>query len=185
MELLLREQQQKRRLLMARQEQDAAMEGQKRSSVEGIPARETPKPSQPSSLSLQDRQMQLLLLEQQNKKRLLMARQKQDAAMKGQTRPSAGGVSAQQTGMPQKIPAQIPDYQMQLMLIEQQNKKRLLMARQEQDAAMEGQTRPSAEGVSAQQTGMPQNTPPWSPYYQMRPGTYQIPSEASRMPPGA
>ncbi|KAI4284606.1 MAG: hypothetical protein L6R38_001307 [Xanthoria sp. 2 TBL-2021] len=57
-------------------------------------------------LSINDFQMQLRLLEQQNKQRLLMARQ----------------------------PHQPADYQMQLMLLEQQNKKRLLIARQEQDS---------------------------------------------------
>ncbi|KAL8775019.1 MAG: hypothetical protein Q9209_000498 [Squamulea sp. 1 TL-2023] len=64
-----------------------------------------------SSKSLNDFQMQLRLLEQQNKKRLLMARQ---------------------PGPPSR-----EDYQMQLMLLEQQNKARLLKARQEQDIAAE------------------------------------------------
>ncbi|KAI4257736.1 MAG: hypothetical protein L6R42_005476 [Xanthoria sp. 1 TBL-2021] len=60
-------------------------------------------------LSINDFQMQLRLQEQQNKQRLLMARQPHQ-------------------------PATRQDYQMQLMLLEQQNKKRLLMARQEQDS---------------------------------------------------
>lgn len=59
--------------------------------------------------AIHDFQTQLLLLEQHNKKRLLMARQSPAAE----------------------------DYQMQLMLLEQQNKKRLLMARQEQELAAE------------------------------------------------
>ncbi|KAL8732188.1 MAG: hypothetical protein Q9166_002935 [cf. Caloplaca sp. 2 TL-2023] len=59
--------------------------------------------------TLDDFQMQLHLMEQQNKKRLLMARQ----------------------------PTTPQDYQMQLMLLEQQNKKRLLMARQEQEMVAE------------------------------------------------
>lgn len=74
--------------------------------------------------------MQLMLLEQQNKKRLLMARQEQDS------------LSAYKPGevfshdVPDKDSSKTlaqKDYEMQLMLLEQQNKKRLLLARQEQD----------------------------------------------------
>ena len=63
--------------------------------------------------------MQLALLEQRNKERLIIARQEID---------QAGGSAA---GQPPFGDGQ--DYQMQLMLLEQQNKKRLLMARQEMD----------------------------------------------------
>ncbi|KAL8862597.1 MAG: hypothetical protein Q9178_001095 [Gyalolechia marmorata] len=67
-------------------------------------------------LSLNDLQMQLMLLEQQNKnrKRLLVA--------------------SQSTSRQDYV---LQDYQMQLMLLEQQNKKRLLMARQEQNMVAE------------------------------------------------
>ena len=65
-------------------------------------------------VSLNDFQMQLMLLEQQNKKRLLLARQ-----------PTS------------RHDYVLQDYQMQLMLLEQQNKKRLLMARQEQNMVAE------------------------------------------------
>ncbi|KAL8893023.1 MAG: hypothetical protein Q9215_000027 [Flavoplaca cf. flavocitrina] len=68
-------------------------------------------PSKPSS-TVADFQTHLRLLEQQNKQRLLNARQLHN---------------------PQP-PTARQDYQMQLMLLEQQNKKRLLMARQEQDS---------------------------------------------------
>ena len=58
--------------------------------------------------ALQDYQMQLMLLEQQNKRRLLMARQEQD-----------------------QVDTRNPsNHQMQLMPPEQQNKKRNLMARE-------------------------------------------------------
>ncbi|KAF1354433.1 hypothetical protein EJ07DRAFT_133008 [Lizonia empirigonia] len=43
------------------------------------------------------------------------------------------GMQPQQPGQPQQGSHALQDYQMQLMLLEQQNKKRLLMARQEQD----------------------------------------------------
>ena len=43
------------------------------------------------------------------------------------------GMPPQQPGQPQQGSHALQDYQMQLMLLEQQNKKRLLMARQEQD----------------------------------------------------
>tara|TARA_R110002003_G_scaffold124_3_gene11199 strand:- start:26276 stop:29233 length:2958 start_codon:yes stop_codon:yes gene_type:complete len=71
--------------------------------------------SQQGNHALQDYNMQLMLLEQQNRKRLLLARQEQDNMMGNQ------GNHALQ------------DYNMQLMLLEQQNRKRLLLARQEQD----------------------------------------------------
>ena len=62
--------------------------------------------------ALEDYQMQLMQLEQQNKKRLLIARQEQNISASMMT-PTPGGA----------------------MLLEQQNKKRLLMARQEQQTS--------------------------------------------------
>jgi hypothetical protein len=41
----------------------------------------------------------------------------------------------------------LQDYQMQLMLLEQQNKKRLLMARQEQDSMSFSSSRPDTRSV--------------------------------------
>src|SRR5271155_341208 len=41
----------------------------------------------------------------------------------------------------------LQDYQMQLMLLEQQNKKRLMMARQEQDMAIPGREGPVPPGA--------------------------------------
>lgn len=48
--------------------------------------------------------------------------------------PGAGAVAAGAPGGPNSGNHALQDYQMQLMLLEQQNKKRLLMARQEQDS---------------------------------------------------
>jgi hypothetical protein len=47
--------------------------------------------------------------------------------------PRPGNMSTNPPGQPQQGNHALQDYQMQLMLLEQQNKKRLLMARQEQD----------------------------------------------------
>lgn len=67
-----------------------------------------------------DYQMQLMLLEQQNRTRLLTARQVQDTVLPPCTR----------SVFPRGNHA-LQDYQMQMMLLEQQNKKRLIMARQQ------------------------------------------------------
>lgn len=56
-------------------------------------------------------------------------------------------------GAPQQGNHALQDYQMQLMLLEQQNKKRLLMARQEQDN-MSGPHQQGAVGAPAFPTGM-------------------------------
>lgn len=80
--------------------------------------------------ALQDYQMQLMLLEQQNKKRNLMAKLEQEATKRSPPRqepepkPSTGAESAQQ------------DYEHRLRMLEAQNKKRLLMAREEADRQM-------------------------------------------------
>ena len=71
-----------------------------------------------TSSALQDYQMQMMLLEQQNKKRLLMARQEQD----GSGYPSRL--------LPNSAPSRntaLQDYQLQLMLLEQQNVRRKMM----------------------------------------------------------
>ena len=86
----------------------------------------------------------------------------------------------------------LQDYQMQLMLLEQQNKKRLLMARQEQDNLRpDGQ--PAMVGQPGYQTGMsPQGSrsgPSPNPNDQMKRGTPNIgqvglPGSGSPMPDG-
>ena len=84
---------------------------------------------------LQDYQMQLMLLEQHNKKRLLRARQEQDTLGQSSSQPSHNMAMATPTFPSGNHPPSgnhaLQDYQMQLMLLEQQRKKRLIMARQE------------------------------------------------------
>ena len=82
-------------------------------------------PSSVGNHALQDYQMQMMLLEQQNKKRLLMARQEREA-VSPENVCSEGGRALQGR-------LTLQDYQTQLMSLDQQNKKRLLMARQEKD----------------------------------------------------
>jgi predicted DNA-binding protein YlxM (UPF0122 family) len=93
-------------------------------------------PARTGNHALRDYHMRLMLLEQQNKKRNLLALQEQDnmaqSGFDGQHDISAG-ISPRPS-----IPAAngnhaLRDYQMQLMLLEQQNKKRNLLALQEQD----------------------------------------------------
>ena len=88
------------------------------SSTTGQNYTETVAPPVTQNHALQDYQMQLMLLEQQNKKRLLMAPREQQNQAAPVTRNHA-----------------LEGYQMQLMLLEQQNKKRLLMAQREQQAS--------------------------------------------------
>jgi hypothetical protein len=72
----------------------------------------------------------------------------------------------------------LQDYQMQLMLLEQQNKRRLMMARQEQDSM----TRPDGQPIPGQ-PGLPPGTSPQgsrtgaspNPSEQMKRGTPKIP----------
>jgi hypothetical protein len=78
--------------------------------------------------ALQDLQMQLMLLEQQNKKRLMCAR------------PKGTNVADQANKQhnPQPTPTRaLQDHQMQLMLLEQQNKKRLMCARSQEQNGVE------------------------------------------------
>ena len=73
----------------------------------------------------------------------------------------------------------LQDYQMQLMLLEQQNKRRLMMARQEQDSM----ARPDGQPMPGQQQGLPPGTSPQgsrtgaspNPSDQMKRGTPKIP----------
>ncbi|KAL8414562.1 hypothetical protein RB594_005699 [Gaeumannomyces avenae] len=82
----------------------------------------------------------------------------------------------------------LQDYQMQLMLLEQQNKKRLLMARQEQDGNGTGMPRPDGPGVGPGGPGGP-GGPPGAPNGQpfqgaspqgARPGASPNPNEMKR-----
>ncbi|CAD6446382.1 4b0c5c29-b53a-4a42-a15f-3a191b5f48cd [Sclerotinia trifoliorum] len=87
-----------------------------------------------------DYQTQLALLDEQNKKRLALARQEQEAGRQkllGNYQSSLAN-----TALPMSIHSDEhaqKDYQMQLMLLEEQNKKRLTMARQEQQDQIDHQ----------------------------------------------
>ena len=99
--------------------------------------------------ALEDYQMQLMLLEQQNKKRLMMARQG-NIGNTNEERVTRPDMRRDLGTLPESLLVQYPllsaleqrrrpnyaleDYQMQLMLLEQQNKKRLMMAGQEKIA---------------------------------------------------
>lgn len=100
--------------------------------------------------------------------------------------PQQRGMAPGPPGQPQGNHA-LQDYQMQLMLLEQQNKKRLLMARQEQD--MSG---PHPQGGSGFATSMsPQGSragPSPNPADQMKKGTPRMNQQGlpgSPMPEGA
>jgi hypothetical protein len=88
-------------------------------------------PSQPDNHALQSYQMQLMLLEQQNKERLMAGvakTQKQNAGLEPPQPPNSNLTRR--------------DYEMQLMLLEQQNKKRILTARL-QEAQPSRSTKPT------------------------------------------
>ena len=109
----------------------------------------------PGNHALQDYQMQLMLLEQQNKKRLLLARQAELVAKQVQSTPS----------MAQSPPGNhaLQDYQVQLMLLEQQNKKRLLLARQATDSSPfsgHGGSEPCHDPITAPLTQAASEPPP-------------------------
>lgn len=108
----------------------------------------------------------------------------------------ASSVGLHQSGPPVPSPAggnhALQDYQMQLMLLEQQNKKRLLMARQEQDIGRpDGQ--PGMQGGPSFAPGMSpsgsRSGPSPGPNEQMKRGTPKmgqagLPNGGSPMPDG-
>jgi hypothetical protein len=143
-------------LSMTQQEQDNVTQPPHASGVSPNPADQMGqailKRRQTEIWASPDYQMQLMLLGQQNKKRLLMARQERENITHAPPVPGTSSNSANQmelgtskrrqkelsrTPMPASAPHDRPsdDYTSQLRLIEQQNKKHLLMARQELDNA--------------------------------------------------
>ncbi|KAI9694982.1 MAG: hypothetical protein M1822_000599 [Bathelium mastoideum] len=104
----------------------------------------------------------------------------QGSPMNGQQGPDMNEFYAAQRMAPGMTPASgnntgnhaLQDYQMQLMLLEQQNKKRLLMARQEQDSGQMGHApAPGAPGQGMQQAFPPGVSP------QARPGPSPNPAD--------
>jgi hypothetical protein len=151
MQLMLLEQQNKKRLLLARAEQDKQEDLVSPSAAAGAQS--------PVAYNPQDDEMQLDLLEQQNMKRPFFARHVQDSMYSQNILPSPEPTSNPEimcftnpdimsySEMNQTMPSKegLQDYQMQLMLLEQQNKKRLLMARAEQDKMHSQNVLPIAE----------------------------------------
>jgi hypothetical protein len=93
---------------------------------------------------LQDYNMQLMLLEQQNRKRLMMARQEQDKAV-------VDGAATPDDLKNRQHRSALQDYNMQLKLLEQQNRNRLIMARPKQDKAVVDGVANSQEGGKSKQ----------------------------------
>lgn len=95
-------------------------------------------PLSSGNFALQAYQLQVMMLEQENKKRLLKARQEQDPASSCTNHTDQGGEDGTQQDGPrdyrrQRTSLVQQNWERQLMLLEQQNMKRLLMARKEQD----------------------------------------------------
>jgi hypothetical protein len=96
-----------------------------------------------SNLALRDYETQLMLLEQQNKKRLLMARQEQDNMLSPDL-PSNSTIFTPELHTDRRAVASrsafpIQHCTLQFPLLEQQNKERLLEARRKQDAKVRSQ----------------------------------------------
>jgi len=138
MEPMLSKEQIRGCLLQARQESmasDTTSPNHQDGSRPSVQVPTTNQSNTPKNHALQDYQMQLMLLEQQNKNRLEMAREESneypsDAASPSQhdgSRPTGQIPIVTQPNTPKNHALQ--DYQMQLMLLEQQNRKSLLMAR--------------------------------------------------------
>jgi hypothetical protein len=103
--------------------------------------------------ALQDYHMQMMLLEQQNKKRLMFARQAQE-----ETHETAEEATAPETSSLGSFGEQhgLSDYEMQIMLIDQQNKKRLTAVRAEQGKLVEENELQLATDKNLQEKYQPQ-----------------------------
>lgn len=157
MQLMLLEQQNRKRLMLARGDQQkltvaGARNGQESEpaievgSVPGVQANSEDKRALHNN-ALADYQMQLMLLEQQRKKALLLARSNQQKSAVGgapniqESKPmtemgSAVGLqmdAREKRGKSDTPKAALTDYQMQLMLLEQQGKKRCMTAKLESE----------------------------------------------------
>ena len=157
MQLMLLEQQNRKRLMLARGDQQKlavagarnAQESEQTIEMGSVPGVQVNSGNQsaPHKNALADYQMQLMLLEQQRKKALMLARSSQQ-------KPAAGGAPntqecKQMTEMGSAVGLQmdarekrgksdtpkvvLTDYQMQLMLLEQQGKKRCMTAKLESE----------------------------------------------------
>ncbi|SMR60103.1 unnamed protein product [Zymoseptoria tritici ST99CH_3D1] len=154
MQLMLLEQQNKKRLLAARAEQSKLLQEERsKRQLEGNLERESTNGSSSHASknqklethghghALQDHQMALMLLEQQAKKQFLMARQEAEASaplfQSGSNNQKLANGMINQSGPNHELANArnhaLKDYESQLRVLDQQNKKRLLMARQERE----------------------------------------------------
>lgn len=95
---------------------------------------------------------------------------------------AASGADGSSDGPPQEGNHALQDYQMQLMLLEQQNKKRLLMARQEQERLQ--QPGEAQQGIPFN-TSSPQGRLPGSPPTSVPPEQRGTPKMANQHGPGS
>jgi hypothetical protein len=157
MQLMLLEQQNRKRLMLARGDQQKLADADARSAQESEQAIEMGlvpgvqvNSGDKSALhknALTDYQMQLMLLEQQRKKALLLARSNQQESAVGgapntqeckQMVEMGSAVGLQMDAREKRSKSDTPktaltDYQMQLMLLEQQGKKRCMTAKLESE----------------------------------------------------
>ena len=121
-ELMLLEQHNKKRLIMARQEQEAQASSRRSRSGSSSML------SSPSSHTLQDHKMQLMLLEQQ-KKRPTSKAEAEEVQTSFQRDPDVAPSSTSPSRC--NHAGALQDLQMQLILLERQNRRRLILARGE------------------------------------------------------
>ncbi|RYP13090.1 hypothetical protein DL765_007039 [Monosporascus sp. GIB2] len=136
------------------------------------PRQSTGRPNCGSSRALQDYQMQLMMLEQQNQKRLQLQRQAEEAQQA-----SEGTRNPKET-----VNRPLQDYQMQMTMLEQQNQKRLQLQRQAEEAqqASEGTRNPKKTVSYALELSQTQPTMPEA-QNQNRLGTVHQEQEQSTM----
>lgn len=175
MQLMLLEQQNKKRLLMARQEQDATRtppppppppggnhvlqdyqmqimlqeQQDKKRLLMATQGQNAPRAAPPPGGNPAFQQMQMMLQDQQNREGLLMVEREQNAPCISTPPPPAGGNSALQDRQ-----MALQNYETQLRLLNQQHEKRMLMSRQEQDAARTFSTPGGKHALEAYQTEM-------------------------------
>ena len=104
-----------------------------------------PPPPQSAQPALHDFQSQLLTMSQEERGNLLLARQEQDTAAQAAPQIQSLPPAVPSAALSKYMSHAQQDYEMQLMLLEQQNKRRLLQVRQDQDSKAQAE----AEAKSA------------------------------------
>jgi hypothetical protein len=159
-QLMLLEEQNKNRLLMARQDEEIFLP--RTNAIVHTAADSQPPVPEPGQTQRTGYEVQLMLLEQQNKKRLLMRRQESSERASAGDQPPMSELSENQStknqwpdlgdvsfdsdsflGGPSPVlhpvepHAALSDWQIQALLLGQQEKKRMVMARLEEDEEAE------------------------------------------------